>query len=165
MLVAMSVERPPGSSLERRESAPPGLAGLRSFLWLAVFGFLLNGNWEWLQTPFYDDGGASVNTVTWYRFHCTLLDVAILLGCAAVVSVAARGAAWLRRPVARHLITLSLLGTAYTALSEQLNVGLRESWAYSHLMPVVPGTTIGVVPVLQWLILPAAAVWLASRVR
>jgi len=82
-----------------------------------------------------------------------------------LVSIAARGITWLRRPPARHLAALSLLGTAYTALSEQINVGLRQSWAYSHLMPVLPGTSIGVLPLLQWLMLPAVAAWLASRVR
>lgn len=165
MLVPMSAERPFDSFRKRHRTGPPGLAQLRGILWLAFFGLLLNGNWEWLQTPFYDDGGASVNTIVWYRLHCTLADVVILLACAAVVSAAARGTGWLRRPDARQLVALSLLGTAYTALSEQVNVALRESWAYSSLMPVVPGTEVGLVPVLQWLMLPAAAVWLASRVR
>lgn len=149
--------------MERQESASPGLAGLRSVLWLAVFGFLLNGNWEWLQTPFYDDGGASLNTVVWFRLHCTLVDVVILLGSAAAVCVAARGWRWLRHPAPIHMISLSLLGAAYTAASEQVNVGLQQSWAYSSLMPVVPGTDIGLIPVAQWLVLPAAAVWLAAR--
>jgi hypothetical protein len=138
---------------------------VQRFLWLAVFGLLLHGNWEWLQTPFYDDGGVSVNTVVWYRFHCTVVDVAILLGCAMVVSLVARGTGWLRRPGAGHLAVLSLLGMAYTALSEQINVGLVGGWAYSHLMPLIPGTAIGVVPVLQWLVVPPAAAWLVSRVR
>ena len=161
----MAPEGPHDVSEERGPRPFAGGAGLRPLLWLAVFGFLLHGNWEWLQTPFYDDGAVGVNTVVWYRFHCTLVDVLILLGCAVIVSVAVRGIGWLERPDARHLAALSLLGTAYTVLSEQINVGLVESWAYSHLMPVVPGTNIGVVPVLQWLILPAAAAWLASRVR
>jgi len=132
---------------------------------LALFGLLLNGNWEWLQTPFYDDGGVGLNTVVRYRFHCTLVDLLILLGCVAAVSAAARGVAWLRRPTGREMVALSLLGTAYTAVSEQINVGLQASWRYSQLMPLVPGTEIGLVPLLQWLVLPSAAVWLASRAR
>ena len=133
--------------------------------WFLFFGFLLNGNWEWLQTPFYDDGPVGLNTVVWYRLHCTLVDVVILLGCAAVVSVAVRGTGWLARPGRRHMAALALMGTAYTAISEQINVGVNAAWGYSSLMPVIPGTSIGVVPLLQWLLLPPLALWLAGRQR
>lgn len=131
--------------------------------WLLAFGFLLNGNWEWLQTPFYDDGGVSVNTVVWYRFHCTLVDVVILAGCVLAVALVTRSLAWMARPGRGHLAAVALLGTAYTAVSEQVNVGVNASWGYSELMPVIPGTSIGVVPLLQWLVLPPLALWLARR--
>ncbi len=151
------------TSVGRRWS-PPGREALAAWVWLAFFGFLLHGDWEWLQTPFYDDGGVSLNTVVWYRFHCTLVDVLILLGSAALVGFALRRPAWLLRPEPRHLVATALLGVAYTAASEQLNVAIRQSWAYSRLMPVVPGTYIGVVPLVQWLVIPPLAVWLAARV-
>lgn len=136
---------------------------LRRFAWLAATGFLLHGNWEWLQTPFYDDRTASINLVVWYRLHCTLADVLILLGCVLAVSLFARGDAWLARPEPRHLVWLASLGVSYTAASEQVNVGLRGAWVYSELMLVIPGTAIGLVPLLQWALVPPATAWLASR--
>lgn len=135
----------------------------KRFGWLAFSGFLLHGNWEWLQTPFYDDGDAAINTVVWYRFHCTAGDVLILVASAVLVSIIVRDAQWLRRPAARPAIYLSLLGIAYTAVSEQIHVGARTTWAYTELMPVLPGTSIGVVPLLQWAVVPPLALWMATR--
>lgn len=40
---------------------------------------------------------------------------------------------------------------------------VRESWAYSDLMPVVPFIETGLSPLLQWLIVSLVALWLARR--
>lgn len=130
--------------------------------WLGVTGFLLNGNWEWLQTPFFRDSTMSVNEIVWFRFHCTVGDVLILLACAGVVSLTRRSTSWLATPRLRDLAMLTTLGVAYTSVSELVNLA-RGAWAYSELMPLVPGTRIGVVPLLQWLFLPALTVRMAAR--
>ena len=53
-------------------------------------------------------------------------------------------------------------GLAYTVFSERLNIEVRRSWAYSDLMPVLPPVGTGLAPLLQWLVVPAAALWWAS---
>ena len=136
-------------------------AGYR-LAWLGVVGFLLNGNWEWLQTPFFQDSSRSLNAIVWFRLHCTVGDVLILLACAGAVTLARRSTSWLVTPRLPDLALLSGLGIAYTSMSELVNLG-RGAWAYSELMPLVPGTSIGVVPLIQWLCLPALAVRLAAR--
>jgi len=55
------------------------------------------------------------------------------------------------------------LGAAYTVYSEWLNTGVRMAWAYSELMPVVPGIGTGLSPLLQWLVLPPLGLWLCGR--
>src|SRR5205807_9351338 len=52
-----------------------------------------------------------------------------------------------------------ILGVAYTAFSEWLNIVVRQSWAYSERMPLIPlfGFRIGLSPLLQWIIVPATA--------
>lgn len=42
-------------------------------------------------------------------------------------------------------------------------VGADWGWTYSALMPLVPGTTIGLVPVIMWLAVPTATLWAARR--
>jgi len=118
---------------------------------------------SWLQSPLYDDRATSFNAVVCYRFHCTLGDVVILLGCALIVSLFSRGTAWLTVPKRNHVVWLSVLGMLYTAGSEQVNVGFRGAWAYTDLMPVIPATSIGLVPLLQWLLLPVVAVWMTAH--
>ena len=54
-------------------------------------------------------------------------------------------------------------GLAYTVFSEWLNVEVRRSWAYSDLMPVLPPLGTGLSPVLQWVVIPSAALWMARR--
>jgi hypothetical protein len=47
------------------------------------------------------------------------------------------------------------MGLSYTLFSEYLNVHIRGSWGYSGLMLIVPVLRAGLVPLLQWIILPS----------
>src|SRR3546814_20472472 len=58
-----------------------------------------------------------------------------------------------------------VLGLSYTLFSEWLNIEIRQSWAYRDIMPVVPIVDAGLSPVLQWIIVPLAAFWVALRPR
>jgi hypothetical protein len=62
-------------------------------------------------------------------------------------------------------VTAIALGVGYAGFSEWMNVYVRRSWAYSELMPAVPvaGYRIGLSPLLQWIVVPAAAFWAAHR--
>ena len=140
----------------------PARGALSRFAWLGVTGLLLNGNWEWLQTPFFVDSTSTLNEIVWFRLHCTLGDVLILLGCAAVVTTFKRSTVWLAKPRLGDLMLLTALGVAYTSWSEVVNL-VRGSWSYSDLMPLLPGTEIGLVPLAQWLVLPGLCASLAAR--
>jgi len=58
-----------------------------------------------------------------------------------------------------------LFGIGSTLFLEWLNVVVWKSWAYSSLMPVLPvfGFDAGLSPLLQWIIVPAVAIWCAGR--
>jgi hypothetical protein len=58
-----------------------------------------------------------------------------------------------------------VFGVSYTVFSEWLNVVVRASWAYSDWMPVIPiaGLSIGLSPLLQWIVVPAAAFAITRR--
>lgn len=70
------------------------------------------------------------------------------------------------RPL-QHPLRVALLAcgmaVAYTLVSEWLNVQVFHSWAYSSLMPLLPGTNIGASPILQWIVTPSVALWWARR--
>ena len=147
------------SGLQDRQGFP---SALRRLAWLGLTGFLLNGNWEWLQTPLYQDATKSVNDIVWFRLHCTVGDVLILLACAVAVTGLRRSTSWLARPRILDFSLMTALGLAYTSFSELVNLS-RGTWAYSELMPLVLGTPVGLAPLAQWLVLPTAAVWFAAR--
>ena len=48
-------------------------------------------------------------------------------------------------------------GAAYTIFSEWPNVEIRRSWSYTTAMLVLPWLGTGLMPLLQWLIVPGLA--------
>ncbi len=126
---------------------------------LLVPGFGLSLVWEVLQSPCYTDTFTSPwITVVLNRLHCAGGDAGILL--AAFWIVALRwGRFWIRLPHWASYMTFLALGVGYTAGSEYVNVFVRQSWAYSRWMPTVAG--IGLVPLLQWVVVPSVSVQLA----
>ncbi len=67
------------------------------------------------------------------------------------------------RPRLRVAVAAISVGLTYTAFSEWLNVYVRHSWTYAELMPIIPGTGIGLSPILQWIVVPAAAFVITER--
>jgi hypothetical protein len=97
--------------------------------------------------------------------HCTFGDLLIAISTVTLALILAGDHAWPRGrfwPVA--ILTIAS-GVGYTAFSEWLNVVVRASWAYSEWMPVVTllGHKIGLSPLLQWIVVPAAALTFAKR--
>ena len=58
-----------------------------------------------------------------------------------------------------------IFGLAYMLFSEWLNVVVRASWAYSERMPAITlfGLTIGLSPLLQWVVVPVTAFTITRR--
>ena len=135
--------------------------GQRYLPWLAG----LNLVWEALQIPLYTIWTeASADSIALAIFHCTLGDV--LIGTASLVLALiflreGRIVHWRWRLI---VVLMLLLGPSYTIFSEWLNTTLFR-WSYSELMPTlnIAGFRLGVSPLLQWLILPPLALYLARR--
>jgi hypothetical protein len=91
--------------------------------------------------------------------HCTLGDLLIALSTLAVALVFAGDHGWPRDRFWRVAGLSMILGVAYAAFSEWLNVEIRASWAYSAWMPVISlfDFKIGLSPLLQWIVVPAVA--------
>jgi len=130
---------------------------------IAFFAFLLNFSWEVLQTPFFVDISDSINTVVWFRFHCTLGDVLICLGSYWLTALIFRNRRWFLNPTAKSISLFIAFGVAYTVFSEIKNVAIRKLWAYSELMPVIPHLHVGLVPIFQWIILPPIVIFITKR--
>jgi hypothetical protein len=131
---------------------------------VALFAFLLHFPWEFLQVPFF----AGMTTAPHWEAvtfctRATLGDVAITLVAFWGAAVAARSRDWIRRPQRTPMTVFVVIGVLITVLFERLATGPLGRWSYSELMPVVPGLGVGLVPIVQWLVLPPALVWLVRR--
>ncbi len=136
---------------------------MKYFITYTFFAFLIFGMWEWVQTPFFTDITDEINLIVWYRIHCTIGDIMIMGVSMLLWSLFKRSNTWFFAPKRKDYLGVTLLGTLYTAYSEILNVVIRKSWGYSELMPMIPGTHIGIVPIIQWLILPSLILYICAR--
>lgn len=115
---------------------------------------VLNLVWELAQLHFY----VFAPTVgpwqlAWNVVHCTGGDVLIALASFAAAVLLLRDAHWpLRRPWPGLAVALAV-GLGWTLHSEWQNVYVAHTWAYAEAMPTIGD--IGLLPILQWLILPA----------
>ena len=130
---------------------------------IAFFSFLLNFVWEVLQTPFFVDISTEITTIIWYRFHCTLGDVMISLGSFWLVALISKSRIWFLNPTKKKLLLFIAFGVSYTIFSEIKNVSLNKLWAYSDFMPVIPYIDVGIVPLIQWIIIPPLLVFIVRR--
>ncbi|MBU2581521.1 MAG: hypothetical protein KJ622_07370 [Alphaproteobacteria bacterium] len=131
-------------------------------------GLLAVGNllWEFAQMPFYTVWqSGTVSEITYNGLHCTAGDV-LIAATALLTAVLLVGAkSWPSEGYWKVAAAAVSIGLAYTVFSESLNVYVRQSWAYSQAMPIIPFTGIGLLPVIQWCALPTLAfIALRSRV-
>lgn len=123
----------------------------------------LNLVWEVAHLPLYlFPEGTGWLLIAYNVIHCTLGDVMIAFGIFLLTSLLLRDMGWLRRRPWTGAILVAVMGVSYTAYSEWLNVYVRQSWAYSSMMPLVFG--LGVSPLLQWLILPFGITHLSRKI-
>ncbi|MCT9000274.1 hypothetical protein [Chelativorans intermedius] len=140
-------------------TAHPWLLTMRRyFLFVAV----ANLAWEVLHLPLYTlwaEGTAG--DAAFAALHCTGGDLLIALSSLMLALFLAGDSDW---PQHRYRTVAGLaiiFGFVYTVFSEWLNTVIRESWAYSELMPVIPGIEIGLSPLAQWIVIPLLGFWWA----
>jgi len=130
---------------------------------LLFFSFVLNSAWEWVQTPFFIDLTSDLNTIVWYRIHCTVGDTLIMLAGYILISLYRKDYRWVVHAHIKDFAALVAMGVLYTVISEYVNVYIKQNWSYSSYMPLVPVIRIGVIPIIQWIILPPAIVFITKR--
>lgn len=140
----------------------------RRFLALGYLPWLagLSLAWEVAQLPLYTIWtDSSAGFIAFAVAHCTLGDLMIGSAALALALIAGRERALERWHWRRIAVIAALTAVLYTAFSEWLNVAILRSWAYSDWMPVIEtaGLRLGVSPLLQWLVIPPFALYLARK--
>lgn len=142
-------------------AAPDWPRALRVYLGVIAVGNLA---WEAAHLPLYTLWNTGTTKEKLFAIvHCTGGDLLIALTCLTIALTTVGHRDWPLRAFRPVAAVTMVLGVGYTIFSEWLNIVVRQSWAYSELMPVIPVIDAGVSPLLQWLVVPLSALWLARR--
>jgi hypothetical protein len=137
------------------------LVALNRYLLASI---VLHLTWEVIQLPLYTlwRTGAA-RDIAFAIAHCTAGDVLIAeLTLIAAIAFVGRPK-WPVENFAPVAAWAIVFGISYTVFSEWVNLS-RGNWAYSELMPVIPGLGVGLSPLMQWLIVPGFVfLWLHMK--
>ncbi|MGL5918233.1 MAG: hypothetical protein ACRCYM_03205 [Cetobacterium sp.] len=133
----------------------------KRFLFLS---FIFFGIWEFSQSFFYENEGLSISNLVYNRLHCTIGDIMILSSVLLIWSFIKYNFSWIQNPKLADYLGVTFLGILYTVFSEIHNVKILKSWSYSNLMPIIPIIDVGIVPIIQWLILPTLIIYLSKKI-
>jgi hypothetical protein len=145
-----------------RDTTTRGLITRRYLPWLVLLSLV----WELAQLPLYtiwSEGSPAY--IAFAVVHCTLGDALIGVLSLALAFTLTGSRASRRWPLRSTALLTALTASAYTVFSEWTNTVVLRSWEYSDLMPRVQlgYIEIGLSPLIQWLVLPPLALYLAGR--
>ena len=119
---------------------------------MITLSFLLNFAWELFQIPLYQNPVYDFKHIAFCAL-ASFADVLMVLLLYFVIALIFKNPFWVE-PLKLHRIAIVvLIGGAGAVLSEIRHLSLG-SWAYDNSMPIIPFVSVGVVPVLQFMILP-----------
>lgn len=130
---------------------------------LALVGILIAFAWELLQMPFYRTEGLALFQRVLRCGIASLGDGGIMVFAYLVASYGNKGQAWLIKLSRARFAAYLSIGIATTLAVEYVATGSSWGWSYNSAMPILPGTKIGAVPVLMWLVVPTSALLLTRR--
>ncbi len=137
------------------------VAYLRTYVLCVAVASVL---WESAQMPLYtlwENGTAGEFAADVLK--CTGANIVIATSSLmASFLLTSRMRRWERASV-RTVLATCLFGVGYTVYSEWVNVYVRGTWAYSDLMPIVPGLDVGLSPLIQWVVLPSVGILVAEH--
>lgn len=124
---------------------------------------VINYGWELAQTPLYV--GVDLPGAIWHCFIASLGDGFLVLFIFGAVAAFLRSLDWHMRPGLHSWLPMAAAGLGVGFAVEWWGLHIAKRWQYSELMPIIPWTEVGAVPILQMLVLPPAIFWMARRLR
>jgi hypothetical protein len=95
--------------------------------------------------------------------RATFGDAGVALAAFWVTAFFAKTRSWLMQPSRWDTAIFIGAGVVATTIIEGLAVGVLERWTYSEAMPRVPVIGTGLLPLLQWLVIPPLVLWFVRR--
>jgi uncharacterized membrane protein YeiB len=128
---------------------------------IALFGFLAAFVWEMWQMPFYDQSGLTFMNMVQGCSLGSLGDAGIMVCAYCIAAWTGRSRQWLASPTPRALAVYLATGLIITIAIEHIAINFQFGWRYGYMMPVEPIFGTGLVPIVMWIAVPLATLWLA----
>ncbi|MEQ1613816.1 MAG: hypothetical protein ABL904_13790 [Hyphomicrobiaceae bacterium] len=138
----------------------PWLNLLRRYLFWSAGLHLI---WEIVQLPLFTLWRTgTAREITFAVLHCTAGDLMIAALALLVALLLVGEATWPQRGSISVGVVMLGIGIGYTIYSEWVNTVVRQSWAYTPIMPTLPWFGTGISPLMQWLVVPLIAMRLST---
>jgi hypothetical protein len=121
---------------------------------LSVVAVIVNYPWELAQSGLFAET-VERGMPWWHCFVASLGDgnlVCVIYACGWAVF---RRADWFERSRSAQYAFMLTIGGLIGVVVEWVAVHLAHRWTYAATMPLIPGLSIGVVPVFQMMVLPS----------
>lgn len=93
----------------------------------------------------------------------TIGDVGIAIAAFWTVAAIAKSRQWFHQPSRWQISSFILVGVVITIIFEALATGVLNRWQYGTLMPTLPFLGTGLLPLLQWVVLPPIVIGFVKR--
>ena len=135
-------------------------SGTKVISLVAAIGFLINLFWEVEQAPLYE-GFVSFSHNFFMCFIASIVDAVTILLIYAGFAAYYRDLSWLSRFRWREAALTMAIGFLIALIYEKWAFAI-DLWSYTSRMPIVPGTDVGLLPVLQMMLLPPLTFYLSK---
>lgn len=119
-------------------------------LLLIGVSFIFQLVWEFSICQFFYRTDNNTNSLMW---SATFGDVMMTVVLYALLIHVNKDFHWLERHWERHDYMIMILYGLFLSFYFEINALKTGRWNYTELMPVVPGTNVGVMPVIQLILL------------
>lgn len=128
-----------------------------------IVAFFLHFVWEMWQIPFFlDMGDAPHSEVVGLCTKAAVGDAVMATIAYIMGALIARHVNWLLVPRMGSLLAYFATGLVLTVILEYQATDIDDRWQYSELMPRLPLLNTGLVPLLQWVLLPLGTLYLSQ---
>jgi hypothetical protein len=126
---------------------------------ILILALLLNFVWEMLQMPLYTGMKQNMQSI----IFCALASVAdaiMVLLLYYSFALIYKESFWVRRLISKRIALLMIASGLGAVLAEMIHLS-QGNWAYAESMPLLPVVNVGLIPVLQFIFLPAFICYLS----
>lgn len=120
--------------------------------WIALIAFLLNFIWEVGQGPLYEGFKYDARHISFCAL-ASIVDMLMVLILLFGFGLLYHNVFWIKRLTIIKVSSLVVVGTVGAIIAEIWHTA-RGDWDYAEAMPIVPYVEMGLLPILQFAVLP-----------